>query len=138
MEKAVLLNSLKRAGLAFKTSSPLNKTDPAVGSIKRVKQRTKVDLPDPDKPITTKTSPGATSKDTSLTAAVFPVFALNSERERLASGEFTIFSGLSPKTFHKPRTEIAELVLCKFTHCSFPSNQFDGPGLRFCQTCLAS
>jgi hypothetical protein len=50
----------------------------------------------------------------------------------------TIFSGLSPNTFHKPRTEIAEVVLCKFTHCSFPSNQFDGPGLRFCQTCLAS
>jgi hypothetical protein len=29
-------------------------------------------------------------------------------------------------------------VLCKFNYCSFPSNQFDGPGLRFCQTCLAS
>ena len=30
--------------------------------------RTSVDLPEPDRPMTTKTSPGATSKETSLTA----------------------------------------------------------------------
>ena len=34
-------------------------TSPAVGSISRVRQRTSVDLPEPDRPMTTKTSPGA-------------------------------------------------------------------------------
>jgi len=42
--------------------------------------RTSVDLPDPDKPMTTNTSPGATSKETSRTAIVLPVLARNSVR----------------------------------------------------------
>ena len=116
----------------------MNKTEPAVGSINLVKHLTNVDLPEPDNPITTKTSPGATSKETSFTAAVLPVFALNSERERLASAELTIFSGLSPNTFHKFRTEIADELLCEFICYSLPSNQLDGAGFRFCQTCFAS
>ena len=139
MEKAVLLNSLNLAGSAFNTSSPLNKTEPAVGSINLVKHLTNVDLPEPDNPITTKTSPGATSKETFFTAAVLPVFSLNSERERSASDELTIFSGLSPKTFHKFLTEMAEELLCEFIYIHpFSSNQLDAAGLRFCQTCLAS
>ena len=41
---------------------PRRRPAPAVGSISRVRQRTSVDLPEPDRPMTTNTSPGATSK----------------------------------------------------------------------------
>ena len=68
------------------TSSPSMTTSPAVGSISRVRQRTSVDLPEPDRPITTKTSPGATSKDTSFTPTTQPVFSFRSARDRSASG----------------------------------------------------
>ena len=43
-------------------SSPSSRTSPAVGSMSRVRQRISVDLPEPDRPITTNTSPGRTSK----------------------------------------------------------------------------
>ncbi len=46
-------------------SSPYSFTVPAVGSMSRVSSRTSVDLPEPERPITTNTSPGATSKATS-------------------------------------------------------------------------
>ena len=46
-------------------SSSYSFTVPAVGSISRVSSRTSVDFPEPESPITTKTSPGATSKETS-------------------------------------------------------------------------
>ncbi len=58
--------------------------------------RTSVDLPDPDSPITTKTSPFATSNETSRTAATHPVLASNSARESSASGDPTIWSALGP------------------------------------------
>ena len=76
-------------------------------------QRTSVDFPEPERPITTNTSPGATSNETSRTAIVLPVFARNSVRDRLASAEPITFSGLFPKTFHTFCTEIigdAELI----------------------------
>src|SRR5581483_2007176 len=43
---------------------------PSVGSIKRLIQRRRVDLPDPERPITTRNSPSATSKLTSVRARV--------------------------------------------------------------------
>ena len=58
--------------------------------------RTSVDLPEPDRPMTTKTSPGATSNETSRTAATQPVFARSSARGRSASGEPTIRSAFGP------------------------------------------
>jgi hypothetical protein len=75
--------------------------------------RTSVDLPDPDKPMTTNTSPGATSKETSRTAIVLPVLARSSVRDKFASADPITFSGLFPKTFHTFCTEIigdAELI----------------------------
>ena len=39
------------------TSRPSRKTLPRVGSMSRFSMRTSVDLPDPDRPITTNTSP---------------------------------------------------------------------------------
>ena len=50
-------SSRSRSGLAAVTSSPSISTLPAVGSIRRDRQRTSVDLPEPDRPMTTKSSP---------------------------------------------------------------------------------
>ena len=63
------------SGLAARMSSPSRSTSPSVGSISRVRQRTSVDLPLPDRPMTTKTSPGLTSNETSRTAIVPPCAA---------------------------------------------------------------
>ena len=59
-------------------SVPWNTTWPLVGSISRVRHRTSVDFPEPDRPITTNTSPQPTSKLTSRTATAHPVFFLMS------------------------------------------------------------
>ena len=83
-------------------SSPLSSTEPAVGSMSRVRQRTSVDLPEPDRPITTKTSPGATSNETSLTPTTQPVFSSSSGRGRSASGVPMMESAPGPKIFHRP------------------------------------
>jgi hypothetical protein len=87
--------------------SPSNMISPAVGSMSRVRQRTSVDLPDPDRPITTNTSPGATSKVVSRTAAVQPVLASSSRRDSAVSAASVgTRSALGPNTFHRSRTEI--------------------------------
>src|SRR3546814_13509909 len=56
-------------------SVPSIRTSPAVGSISRFSMRTSVDLPEPDRPITTKISPASTLTDTSCTPTVMPVSA---------------------------------------------------------------
>ncbi len=66
--------------------------------------------------MTTKTSPGATSNETSRTAAVFPVLARNSARGSDASGLPLIFSGLGPETCYRFLTELA-LELFVITSC---------------------
>ncbi len=53
-------------------SWPSNRTWPAVGSRSPSDTRRRVDLPDPDRPMTTKIWPGSTVKDASITAAVVP------------------------------------------------------------------
>ena len=58
--------------------------------------RTSVDLPLPDRPITTKTSPGMTSMSMSRIATTQPVLASSSARGRSASGEPTMRSALGP------------------------------------------
>src|SRR4051812_37710339 len=82
---------------------------PAVGSINRVRQRTRVDLPEPDRPITTNTSPGATSKLMSQTAARQPVVFNNSARGIDASSGVvgTRPAVLPPNTFQRLRTEMS-------------------------------
>ena len=47
---------------------PLNNISPAVGSISRDRQRTSVDLPEPDRPMMTKISPRRTLRSTARTA----------------------------------------------------------------------
>src|SRR5262245_44026874 len=99
--------SSRRSSSARVTSRSPMRTVPAVGSMSLVRQRTRVDLPLPDKPITTNTSPGATSKSISRTATTFPVLACSSRRGRSAAGVPTMRWGRGPKTFHNPLTEIA-------------------------------
>ncbi len=96
-----------RVASMARTSSPSIARLPAVGSISRVRQRTRVDLPDPERPITTKTSPLRTSKVTSRTAAVQPVRSRSSAADRSASAEPGTFAAAlsGPKTFQRPSTE---------------------------------
>ena len=53
-------------------SWPSNRTVPAVGSSSPLSVRSRVDLPDPDRPMTTNIWPSSTSIDASITAAVVP------------------------------------------------------------------
>jgi hypothetical protein len=88
-------------------SSPSNSSRPEVGSISRVRQRTSVDFPEPDSPITTNISPGATSKVTSRTAAVHPVRSSSSRLLNAhSSGLAGTASAWGPKTFQRSRTAI--------------------------------
>ena len=68
----------RRSGLSslsrwiFAISRPSNKMLPSVGSIIRLMQRSTVDLPAPEGPMMTTSSPRSTSKLTSSTALVGP------------------------------------------------------------------
>ena len=85
-------------------TSPSISTLPAVGSMSRLRQRTSVDFPDPESPMTTKTSPGDVEL-TSRTAATQPVraSARRAEDRRRASDEP---SACGPNTFHTPATRV--------------------------------
>ena len=85
-------------------SSPYSWTMPEVGSISRVSSRTSVDLPEPERPITTKTSPGATSNETSRMPTTWPVFSWRSLRDSWASPLAMILSARGPKIFQSPST----------------------------------
>ena len=91
-------------------STPPSCTDPLVGSMRRVSRRTRVDLPDPDRPITTNTSPGATSNETSFTPTTLPVFSLSSARESSASGVPMTRSERGPKIFQRLSTDRAAVM----------------------------
>jgi hypothetical protein len=55
--------------------APSRKSSPAVGSMSRDRQRTIVDLPEPDSPMMTKISPAPTSSEASRTAPISPASA---------------------------------------------------------------
>src|SRR4051812_37973864 len=93
--------------LAAVTSRPSISTRPAVGSIRRISVRTSVDLPDPERPMTTKTSPGYTSNETSRTAATQPVFSRNSARDRSTSAVPMTLAAFLPKIFQIPSARIS-------------------------------
>ena len=57
--------------------------------------------------MTTKTSPGQTSKETSRTAATHPCFSRSSARERSASGVPTTRPACRPKIFQTPTARIS-------------------------------
>src|SRR5439155_26613761 len=92
---------------AAQTSRPSISISPAVGSISRMSVRTSVDFPEPERPITTKTSCGQTSKETLRTAATQPVFSRSSRRGSSASGVPMTFPALAPKIFQTPSARIS-------------------------------
>jgi hypothetical protein len=67
-----------------------------VGSMSRVRQRISVDFPLPDSPITTNTSPGATSMSMSRIATTLPVCVCSWRRGKSANSDPTICSGFGP------------------------------------------
>ena len=79
-------------------SWPSNSTWPAVGSIRRLSSRTSVDLPEPDRPMTTKISPSCTAKLASLTPSVWPVRSKMAALSRPSRTRCIASCGRSPKT----------------------------------------
>ena len=63
--------------------------------------------PEPERPMTTKISPGQTSNETSRTAATQPCFARSSARGRSASGVPMTRSAWRPKIFQTPSARIS-------------------------------
>ena len=106
IETELRRSSRSSAAPAAETSWPAISICPAVGSISRIRVRTRVDLPEPDRPMTTNTSPGQTSIETSRTATTQSVFSRSSPRGRYASGEPTRRSGCGPKTFQIPEARM--------------------------------
>ncbi len=95
-------SSRSSAWSAAITSEPVMLIAPAVGSIRRISVRTSVDLPEPESPITTNTSPGQTCSEMSRTAIVQPVFSRSSARGSSASAEPIRRSARGPKIFQTP------------------------------------
>ena len=85
------------------TSWPQSVIVPDVGSISLVTQRTSVDLPLPERPMTTKTSPRLTSNEMSRDATVQPVLAISSARGSSTSPLPTTRAAFGPKTFQTSR-----------------------------------
>src|SRR5918911_4792804 len=79
---------------------------PAVGSISRLMQRNKVDLPLPESPMTTKISPLFTSKLASKTPIVAPVSCSSSALLLPARRRSSASSARRPKTFETCSTRM--------------------------------
>ncbi len=110
METCLRRRSRSSLSEALVTSWSLIETLPWVGSISRVRQRTRVDLPEPESPITTNTSPGATSKETSRTPTTQPCFSFSSARDSFSSGVPITLSAWDPKIFHNESTFNAAVI----------------------------
>src|SRR5262245_301245 len=92
---------------SFRRFCPSMTTSPAVGSMRRERQRTTVDFPEPESPMITKISPLATSKETSHAAGTWPEalsLSIASSASPLAPSACLRVSGaLGPNTFHSDR-----------------------------------
>ena len=64
--------SIRALGPAFRKSSPSRVNRPAVGSVSRDRQRSRVDLPEPERPISTKNSPRLISISMSQQPTMWP------------------------------------------------------------------
>src|SRR3954470_14019225 len=92
------------ASSSARRSRPSTSTVPALGSMSRLSSRTSVDLPDPDNPITTNSSPRSTVKLTSWTASVAPVRRRISVRPSPSPASRSASCSRAPKTFVRPET----------------------------------
>ena len=96
--------SMSSASLALSRSRPSNSTSPEVGSIRRDRQRSRVDLPEPDRPMTMKISPWRTSERGIAHRADQPRRSkLGRRGSPLARGEEA--GRLRAETFQMPRQE---------------------------------
>lgn len=108
----IAIRSLRRVRRSAAPREPRSRPStvmlPEVGSMSRFSSRTRVDLPDPDRPMITNSSPSAMSKDTSCTASVAPVRRWISDRPRPSPASRTASSAArpSPKTLVRFRTSI--------------------------------
>src|SRR5699024_9580584 len=83
---------------AFEMSVPRTSTVPAVGAHSPLSVRIRVDLPEPDRPMTTKISPSSTSKLASMTAAI-PIL-VRSFRSAPSSSRLITSFGRLPRTLY--------------------------------------
>ena len=98
-----MLMSLRRSARSWASecrlmSCPSITMRPAVGSIKRFSRRTRVDLPEPDRPMMTKISPAWMCRFASNTAMEWPVWARMSCLDTPCRTRSRAVSGASPKT----------------------------------------
>ncbi len=85
------------------TSTPSIWTEPTVGSISLLIVRMAVDLPEPDKPITTKSSPSWILKVTSFSPKTWPVcIRMSSLEPPFLSSSIGGPLGVAPKIFVTP------------------------------------
>ena len=115
MEVFLRRNSISSSSEYSRMFALSTNTDPVVGSISLFMQRTSVDFPLPDSPITTKVSPSLTSKLTFCNATTELYSACTSALDNPSS--FPNKSGLSsgPKIFQ---------TFCTLTRISFSLLQF--------------
>lgn len=92
------------AGERAVRSSPSIRMRPAVGSSRPLSMRSKVDLPEPDRPITTKIWPGSTRNEASITAAVVPSARSSSRSVSPLSSARTAFATAAPLSGPLPNT----------------------------------
>ena len=92
--------------LYLRTSSPSTLISPVVGSISRIRQRMRVDLPLPERPMTTNVSPRDTSKLTFCRATTQPVSSWISALVLSAYSGVMTDLGFFPNTFHSDRTDM--------------------------------
>ena len=82
-------------------------TRPRAGRFKRFTARSSVDFPEPDRPISTQISPGATASVAPATPTTWPVSARISSRVRPASRSGNTFFGVGPNTMSTASNETA-------------------------------
>ncbi len=83
------------------TSAPSSRTLPALGSMRRLIMRTRVDLPEPDSPITTNSSPCSIRRVTSRTPTAWPVDSSSSALDMPRASAVSAVSTSEPKTLLK-------------------------------------
>jgi len=118
-----MLMSLRRSVVSSErrtaaTSRPPISTLPAVGSTSRLTRRINVDLPEPDRPISTKISPSRTSNDTSCRPTTCPVRLNTSSFVAPAAIMSSACYGLLPNTLHRPSTTTLGASIETISSCS--------------------
>jgi len=95
------------AGAIAVTSAPRTRMVPLLGCTRRFRQRSRVLLPLPDRPMTTRISPSTTSKLTWFSPTAVPVFASTVARSSPAFSIASASASRAPNTLLTRRTSIS-------------------------------